>query len=101
VGRLEVPVFKSKTKVHDPKHNLQMIDLVISEFKTKFRKKFPKGSLYLAELEKKIQDTDNSIDALVFKLYDLNRKEVTTVLDSMDTPEPIKKDILKRFGAMK
>lgn len=100
LGRLEVPIFKAKTKVYDPNHNLKMIDLVMTEFKAKFRKKFPKGSLHLTEIEREIQDTDNSIDALVFKLYNLNRKEVTTVLDSMETPEPVKKDILKKFSAM-
>jgi hypothetical protein len=101
LGRLEVPIFKTRAKVYDPDHNLKMIDLVMKEFKTKFHKEFPKGNFHLSEIEKEIQDTDNSIDALVFKLYDLNKDEVTTVLDSMETPELIKKDILKKFQAMK
>jgi adenine-specific DNA-methyltransferase len=97
LGRLEVPVFKTKTKVYDPTYNAKMIDLVMKEFKTKFFKQFPKGNIHLSQIEKEILDTDNSIDALVFKLYDLNKDEVTTVLDSMETPELIKKDILKKF----
>jgi hypothetical protein len=99
--RLELPVFKSPGKIHDPKHNLRMINLVMKEFKTKFKKQFPKGNIHLSQIEEGIQDTDNSIDALVFKLYDLNKDEVTTVLDSTETPEIIKKDILKKFEAMK
>jgi archaellum component FlaC len=101
LGRLETPVFKTKTKVYDPTYNTKMIDLVMKEFKTKFFKQFPKGNIHLSQIEKEIQDTDNSIDALVFKLYDLNKDEVITVLDSMETPELIKKDILKKFEAMK
>jgi hypothetical protein len=101
LGRLEVPVFKTKAKVYDPTYNTKMIDLVMKEFKVKFFKQFPKGNLHLSQIEEEIQDTDNSTDALVFKLYDLNKDEVITVLDSMDTPEIIKKDILKKFEAMK
>jgi len=97
IGSLEVPVFKTKTRVYDPDHNLKMTDLVMKEFKTKFFKEFPKGNLHLSQIEEEIQDTDNSIDAIVFKLYDLNKDEITTVLDSMETPEIIKKDILKKF----
>lgn len=97
LGRLEVPVFKSSGKIHDPRYNLRMINLVMKEFKTKFHKQFPKGNLHLSQIEKEIRDTDNSIDALVFKLYDLNKEEVATILDSMETPEVIKKDILKKF----
>jgi adenine-specific DNA-methyltransferase len=101
LGRLEVPVFKTKAKVYDPDHNLKMIDLVMKEFKTKFHKEFPKGNFHLSEIEKEIQDTDNAIDALVFKLYDLNKDEIITVLESMETPELIKKDILKKFEAIR
>ena len=97
LGSLEVPIFIDKTKVYEPDHNLKMIELVMKEFKTKFLKEFPKGNLHLSQIEKEIHDTDNAIDALVFKLYDLNKDEVTTVLDSMKTPEIIKKDILKNF----
>jgi adenine-specific DNA-methyltransferase len=101
LGRLELPLFKSSGKIHDPKHNLRMISLVMKEFKTKFKKQFPKGNLHLSQIEEEIQDTDNSIDALVFKLYDLRKDEVVTVLNSMETSELIKKDILKKFEALK
>jgi len=101
LGRLEVPIFKSAGKIHEPKHNLKMINLIMKEFKTKFHKRFPKGKLHLCQIEKEIQDTDNSIDALVFKLYNLNKDEVTAVLDSMETPEIINKDILKKFTLLR
>ncbi len=107
LGRLEVPVFKTRARVYDLDHNLKMINLVMKEFKSKFsagscgRKRFPKGNFHLSQIEEEIQDTDNSIDALVFKLYDLNKDEVITVLNSMETPERVKKDILKKFKAMR
>jgi hypothetical protein len=101
LGRLEAPLFKRAGKIHDPKHNLKMINLVVKEFRKKFLKRFPKGNLHLYQIEEEIQDTDNSIDALVFKLYGLNKKEIITVLDSMETEESIKKDILKKFGSSK
>ena len=101
LGRLEVPIFKRAGKIHDPKHNLKMINLVMREFKTKFHKRFPKGNLHLSRIDEEIQDTDNSIDALVFKLYNLNKDEVTAVLDSMETPEIINKDILKKFTELR
>jgi hypothetical protein len=109
LARLEVPVFKTKTKVYDPPHNLEMIDLVMKEFKAKFFKLFPpirvpiwaKSNIHLSQIEEEIQDTDNSIDALVFKLYDLNKDEVTAVLDSMEIPETLMKDILKKFEAIR
>lgn len=94
---LEVPVFKTQAMIYDIKHNLKMINLVMKEFKSKFRKKFPKGNIHLSQIEEEIQDTDNSIDALVFKLYGLNRQEVTTVLDSMNVEKEIKEDILIKF----
>ena len=99
--RLKVPVFKRAGKIHEPKHNLKMINLVIREFKTKFRKHFSKGNLHLSQIEEEIQDTDNSIDALVFKLYELDKNEIITVLDSMETEEVTKKIILRKFQKLK
>jgi len=78
-----------------------MINLIMKEFRAKFHKRFPKGSLNLSQIEEEIQDTDNSIDALVFKLYNLNKDEVTAVLDSMETPEIMNKDILKKFTVLR
>jgi hypothetical protein len=37
----------------------------------------------------------------VFKLYDLNKDEVITVLDSMETSEEIRRDVLKKFTSLK
>jgi len=101
LGRLEVPIFRTKANLYNVEHNLKMIDLVMKEFKVKFHKKFPKGNIHLSQIEQEIQETDNKIDALVFKLYGLNKEEVVTVLDSMETPEKIKKDIFKKFTSLK
>lgn len=101
LGRLEVPIFKTKANLYNVEHNLKMIDLVMKEFKVKFHKKFPKGNIHLSQIEQEIQETDNKIDALVFKLYGLNKEEVITVLDSIETPEEIKKDILQKFTSLR
>ncbi len=101
LGRLEVPIFKTKANLYNVEHNLKMIDLVMKEFKVKFYKKFPKGNIHLSQIEQEIQETDDKIDALVFKLYGLNREEIITVLDSMGTPENIKEDILQEFTSLK
>jgi len=101
LGRFEVPIFKTKANLYNVEHNLKMIDLVMKEFKVKFHKKFPRGNIHLSQFEQEIQETDNNIDALVFKLYGLNKDEVLTVLNSMETPEEIKKDILHKFTSLK
>jgi len=49
------------------------------------------------ELEGEIKEMDHQIDAIVFDLYDLTKEEVETVLDSLDTPEDEKKDIMEKF----
>ncbi|PTD93495.1 hypothetical protein C9439_07455, partial [archaeon SCG-AAA382B04] len=49
------------------------------------------------KLEEKIQETDHQIDAIVFVLYDLSEDEVVTILDSLETPEDEKSDILEKF----
>jgi len=52
------------------------------------------------ELENEIQETDELIDAIVFNLYDLNKEEVETVLDSLDTEQGEKERILERFRSI-
>ena len=52
------------------------------------------------ELEEKIRETDHTIDAIVFDLYGLTEEEVEVVLDSLDTDEGEKKDILERFKSL-
>jgi len=51
-------------------------------------------------LEEEIRETDHTIDAIVFDLYDLIEEEVETVLDSLDTNEEEKMDIMEKFKAM-
>ncbi|MEF8874425.1 MAG: hypothetical protein V5A88_07130 [Candidatus Thermoplasmatota archaeon] len=52
-------------------------------------------------LEEEIKETDHTIDAIVFDLYDLTEDEVKVVLDSLDTDEGEKVDIIEKFGEIK
>jgi len=49
------------------------------------------------QLDEEIKDTDHTIDVIVFDLYDLTEDEVEVVLESLDTPEDEKEDILNKF----
>lgn len=53
------------------------------------------------ETESKIKEIDNKIDAIVFDLYDLTEEEVEIVLDSLDTPEDEREDIMEKFREIK
>jgi len=53
------------------------------------------------KLEREIKETDHQIDAVVFDLYELEEDEVKTVLDSLETPEDEKSDILRKFKGIK
>ena len=55
----------------------------------------------IIKIDRKVQEVDNLIDAHVFKLYGLNREEVEIVLDSLNTLESIKKDILEKYDSIK
>jgi len=55
------------------------------------------GETDIIKIDNEIQEVDNLIDAHVFKLYGLNKEEVETVLDSLNTLESIKKDILEKY----
>ncbi|MFW6196910.1 MAG: hypothetical protein ACOC5D_06210 [Thermoplasmatota archaeon] len=52
-------------------------------------------------LEEEIRETDHTIDAIVFDLYDLTEEEVETVMDSLDTDEREKEDIIGKFKGIK
>jgi len=52
-------------------------------------------------LEEEIKETDHTIDAIVFDLYDLTEEEVEVVLDSLDRSETKKADILEKFVNIK
>ncbi len=63
--------------------------------------KFIENKEKAEKLEREIQETDNEIDAIVFDLYDLTEDEVETVLDSLDTDEDVKRDIIQKFRGIK
>jgi len=52
-------------------------------------------------LIQKINKLENKIDSIVFDLYDLTEHEVEVVLDSLDTDEEDKEDILDKFRNIK
>ncbi|KXB03160.1 hypothetical protein AKJ45_02395 [candidate division MSBL1 archaeon SCGC-AAA261F19] len=52
----------------------------------------------IVKIDNRIQEIDNEIDAHVFDLYGLDREEIVTVLDSLETRESIKEDILEKFS---
>ena len=54
----------------------------------------------IVKIDKEIKDIDNQIDAYVFKLYELNRGEVITVLDSLSVLDNIKTDVLNKFDRL-
>ncbi|KXB04749.1 hypothetical protein AKJ49_01745 [candidate division MSBL1 archaeon SCGC-AAA382A03] len=54
--------------------------------------------LDIVKIDNRIQEIDNEIDAHVFDLYGLDREEIVTVLDSLETRESITEGILEKFS---
>ena len=71
------------------------------KFQETLEKEWKKSVNKLKPLLEEIQDLDNQIDAIVFKLYDLTEDEMITVLDSLGTEDEIKEDILIKFRELK
>lgn len=69
---IEVPVFLSRG-VHDMENHLKTLKLVLAEMK----KHSPLHNL--TELEREIAATDEEIDQLVYKLYELTKDEIKLV----------------------
>lgn len=55
----------------------------------------------IINIENKIQDVDNQINAHVFKLYGLERSEIETILDSLGNIDSVKNNILSKFNDLK
>ncbi|MFW5928092.1 MAG: Eco57I restriction-modification methylase domain-containing protein [Thermoplasmatota archaeon] len=66
-------------------------------FEKNLKEKWQKSMDVLIPLMEEIQELENEIDAFVFKLYDLDEEEIEIVLDSLETEEEIKEDILEKF----
>jgi hypothetical protein len=52
----------------------------------------------IVRISNEIEEVDAKIDALVFELYRLDRKEVVAVLESLNVPEIKKNNILMQLG---
>jgi len=90
------PGGSSKTTVIQRIINLEIPDIPeqdLEEIINDYRKNQEKRN----EIKNRIQQLENKIDAIVFDLYDLTEEEVETVLDSLDTDEEEKVDIMEKF----
>jgi hypothetical protein len=63
-------------------HKLNKVDPSDREFQELLEKQFHRSISILAPLKKKITATDNLIDQIVYKLYDLTQDEIKIVEDS-------------------
>lgn len=91
-----------KSILNIAKHNSSKIDDDPSsrKFQEKLEKEWQASVGKLRPLMKEIQDLENQIDALVFKLYDLDEDEIKVVLDSLGIEKEVKQDILEKFGEL-
>jgi hypothetical protein len=71
------------------------------DFQETLEKEWKRSINKLNPLLKEIQEIENYIDAIVFKIYGLKEEEVKIVLDSSDTKNEIENDILKKFRELK
>jgi len=83
-------------KLEEKIRNLPVPDLTIEEM-SQALSRWEEIEKEKESLVREIQDTDNLIDAKVFRLYGLEREEIVTVLDSLGTEEEIKTDILNKW----
>ncbi|MFW6172185.1 MAG: Eco57I restriction-modification methylase domain-containing protein [Elusimicrobiota bacterium] len=67
------------------------------KFQERLKEELQNSIEVINPLQKEIQKLENEIDALVFELYEINEEEVKTILDSLNTPENERKNILERF----
>jgi predicted nucleic acid-binding Zn-ribbon protein len=81
------------------KKNKSQIDGIVKsrEFRELMKEEWESSMDTLRPLMQEIDELENEIDAIVFDLYDLTEEEVETVLDSLDTGEDEKKEILEEF----
>ena len=83
-------------KLDDKIRNLPVPDLTIEEM-LQALSRWEGIENEKESLAEEIQDTDNLIDAKVFRLYGLERDEIITVLDSLGADGEIKADILEKW----
>ena len=81
------------------KKNKSQIDGSVKsrEFRELMKEEWKSSMDTLRPLMQEIDELENEIDAIVFDLYDLTEEEVETVLDSLDTGEDEKREILEKF----
>ncbi|OUJ18307.1 Type II restriction enzyme methylase subunit [Methanonatronarchaeum thermophilum] len=88
---------KTATKTKSLINRLEELTLPKIENVSTSLKKYMEQKEKAERLEKEIQEIDNEINAIVFDLYDLTKEEVKIVLNSLDTEEEVKEDIINKF----
>jgi type I restriction-modification system DNA methylase subunit len=81
------------------KKNKSQIDGRVNsrEFRELMKEEWESSMDNLRPLMQQIDELENEIDAIVFDLYNLTEEEVETVLDSLDTEQDKKREILDEF----
>jgi hypothetical protein len=81
------------------KKNKSQIDGSVNsrEFRELMKEEWESSMDNLRPLMQQIDELENEIDAIVFDLYNLTEEEVETVLDSLDTEQDKKREILDEF----
>jgi len=92
---------ESATKTMSILDRLGKLTLPKLEDVEKGLEKYLKQKEKAERLEEEIKETDHTIDAIVFDLYDLTEEEVEVVLDSLDTDEEEKVDIMGKYDFIK
>jgi hypothetical protein len=84
------------------KKNKSKIDGTLSsrKFQEKLEKEWMASVNELNALMNGIQDLENQLDALVFRQYKLVEDEVEVVLESLETEDEVKQDILEKFRSV-
>jgi len=89
----------SKSILNIAKHNSSKVGVKPSSrnFQERLEKEWQASVDKLNPIVREISELETQIDALVFRLYELDEEEIKLVLDSLETEEEIKKDILTKF----
>ena len=98
LAKTTVPVIKevNKTTAELTPNILRKAEEELEEWKNK--EVLKDVELDIVRISNEIEDVDARIDALVFELYGLDRKEVVTVLESLNVPEITRNNILMKLG---
>ena len=94
-GKTKIPVIKPDIT----KNTKNIIKKAIEEFK-KLVGDENSVTYDIVVIDNEIDDIEARIDALVFKLYGLNKDEINTVLDSLHSPLRYQQMVMKYFEGL-